>query len=275
MTVVKWILLALLAALVLLLLVPFTVRVSKHGEDTTAVLRWFGLRFVLYPGAEKEEKSTEKKQKKPKKPPKKKKTGQKSPQKLTSEQEEEKKRRKKEFLRLLLEKLPELLQAMGKALKRAAKRIILDHPCLWMKVGGPDAAQTAITYGKMSAEIYGIYAFLENILTIRRPYIQLTPDFLAASTTLEWECGVKTRLGDLLMIGIGLLGKALYLLVLQPAVRKQSPPESGGKSGGSHVMTKAGNHAGAGNAAAGESTGWIKNENKASATQKGRGETER
>lgn len=84
-----------------------------------------------------------------------------------------------------------------------------------INVGGSDAAQTALNYGKIQALLHGMFALFEDYkgflygFRAKRSKVTVNADFFAAKTTAEFEMSVSFFVWQLLFsavrIGIGLI----------------------------------------------------------------------
>ena len=92
-----------------------------------------------------------------------------------------------------------------------------------VEIGDEDAAQTAISYGKMTALIYNIFATLNNIFDIYEPKINITPVFDKKILKFRIICKIQIRMYIIISI--------LFLLFIRLALlqwnRKKKVEEGG------------------------------------------------
>ena len=65
-------------------------------------------------------------------------------------------------------------------------------------VGGSDAAETALEYGRLCALVYGGYAALQSLIRVKAERVELNCDFLAPETVQEISFRLKLRVGSIL-----------------------------------------------------------------------------
>lgn len=223
-----WIILGVIALIIgLLLWFPIRVGVSS-GEGGFAL--WVKLLFYtvrILPKAEKEEtprqaerrkrREARKNQKKLKSE--KKKAARKKKEDSSKEEKPPKEKQKKtlqEWLRLI--KL--FAQSGGRLARRFWKGFRIDHFTLQMAVAGGDAAQTAITYGKINAAVYSAYSVAEQVVTLRKTNIRIVPDFLSEQSRTEISGELFFRVCTLLA---ALFSGGIFLLKGFLAEKKQKP----------------------------------------------------
>lgn len=100
------------------------------------------------------------------------------------------------------------------ALKRVGRifrGIVIDRLLLDIAVGGEDAAQTAISYGRWSAVFFpAMSIILSSVRECRHRFVRLSPDFNSEET--HYECSVKFRVFPLLVVhhALGALFEILW-----------------------------------------------------------------
>jgi hypothetical protein len=81
--------------------------------------------------------------------------------------------------------------------------------CMDLRVGAPDAAQTAIRYGQVSAAFYNVLALLQRYMTVKVKRVRIDIDYLSGQTNAQYSFVLKLRMGvaawQLLRAGIGLM----------------------------------------------------------------------
>lgn len=84
---------------------------------------------------------------------------------------------------------------------------------LYIRVGGPNAAQTAIQYGKLNAYIHGGLCAAKNFAHIGVKDIGIGYDFLGTGITEEFSFKVKLRLGRLLGQVFRMIGRVIVRVI--------------------------------------------------------------
>ncbi|BCI60075.1 DUF2953 domain-containing protein [[Clostridium] leptum] len=198
-----WITLAVLAAIVLLFLLPVTVTVeARQPGNIRAKIGYLFFSFQF-----------------PKEQKKKKKTGS---QKQPSTQEEPE---GNAFGKLLKDRplsetatlLKNLLQQVGKAVRLILKNVKVTHLCFDMAVAGEDAADTAVQYGKTCAAVYSAFAVVCNAVKVTgiREFA-IIPDFAeGAKTRFYLAAHIRVKLFILLAAGVGFLARFLIATTKQ------------------------------------------------------------
>ncbi|MEG1778600.1 MAG: DUF2953 domain-containing protein [Oscillospiraceae bacterium] len=149
--------------IVLLTLLPIGVKIC-YNSILTVDVRYLFLKFRVYP-------MKSKKKKEPKQIKAKKKQSAKTKVKKTKSKE------KTQNISETIEMVLDILRALPKAIKLLLKSFCIYDLQLTMTIGREDAHQTALTFGKMSAYIYSIFAVLNNIFKIKVKSMVIQPDF--------------------------------------------------------------------------------------------------
>jgi hypothetical protein len=206
-------------------------RVEYSQEGVTAWIRICGISKQLFPKPtltrSQEEKAAEKKRKKEEKARRKKEAkAKKSSQKKEKTPKTEEKTEKKPggSLELVRGLLPVVIQALG-ALK---KRIRIDRLIVHYVAGGTDAAQVAISYGKLSAGAAGVVALLDNNFKVKRQEITMDVNFLAESPTIYLDAGLSLTVGQILYLAVR-YGIASLKVFLRQRRKQNSPQEKTGE----------------------------------------------
>lgn len=188
----KWILLALLALLVLL---AWTVRLgvlAGYGRDGPWVQLRVGPKTVpVYPVQR-----SPKKEKPPKKPRKKRPAGEPAQRDKGG----------------LLELAWDLLPVVGKAAGRFRRKLRIDELTLHLTWAEEDPADAGIHYGWAWGLTENLLAFLEARFTIQKREVSLDVDFLAEEPRLLVRAGLSITPAQLLAVALPAGGKALKVL---------------------------------------------------------------
>ncbi|MEG1965140.1 MAG: DUF2953 domain-containing protein [Oscillospiraceae bacterium] len=144
------------------------------GEENQVEAGWLFLKFQVFPQIEKPEKEKKKKTTQKRKTTKKATTEEKTKTKTTSE----------DFAAMLgiIKSSINDLKAYFKALLKALniRKLQID----W-KIGGEDAAEIALSYGKNNAIFYTTYAVIATFIDIKPKKIMIYPDFVAENSKIN------------------------------------------------------------------------------------------
>lgn len=166
---VGWIIFgSILLLLGILLSLSITFRV-QYDDDLTITVGVGKFRYTLVPVSQKEETDVKKDSKKVKK-------GIQKEQKKVNPKAKKKveKGDVKEMVFLALDMLKSVLMPMRKLLSR----VRITALSVDITVGGEDAAETAVLYGKISALVYGGLATLRNLMTVKVGRVAINCNFL-------------------------------------------------------------------------------------------------
>ena len=96
---------------------------------------------------------------------------------------------------------------------------------LYISVGGPDAAQTAVRYGQVCAVVHGSLATLKHFMRISVTDLQIGYDYLSGSIRQSFSFRLKLRLGralgQLLRLAFRVLVRILRVMI------KNNTPQQG------------------------------------------------
>lgn len=222
-----WIVFGVLAVFAVMLMLSLTLAISYIDGDLTIGFRYGFLRFKLHPQKEKK-----KKDKKPSKIKrlfrisKKKKSKQQNLEKTDKDDVDKsdidrknikkaKKRAKKEKKKLsrspmeIYELAVEMLEGLSKPMKRIAKGIRISNLELDFIIGGEDAFETAISYGRISGIIGYLIGLIHSLMRLHIKDIDITTDFDAKESIYNAKMLIKLRLGTLLIAGFSIFYKIL------------------------------------------------------------------
>lgn len=202
-----WIFLGLLAAILVLLLLPCRITLTCRENKFTATLRYLWLRFPLLPAPEK---------KKADAPPK------------AEEKKSSSKSGTKRSLWDILGLINDFLPVLHKVLPRAIGRITLARCRVTLTVATEDAGDTAIRYGYVQALVHNLYGFLANRIRVREYRVQVLQDYIHGpeAERLE-EADLLLRIAPLTLLTAGghllLRGGTLYLRL--PTAKNKPQPK--------------------------------------------------
>lgn len=201
------IILSILAFILLLLLLPITIKASYTDELTLKVYYLF-LRFTIVPQKEKKQKT--KVNKKSKEPSNKK------------EKKQEQKKENSTIKDILKEKgiggLIDIIKSIANiattAIKGILNHLIVAKLIVNISVGAHDAAETAINYGYVCAGVYpSLGIILAQLKKCKTQEINIYPNF--DSKKIDINCQLLARIKPMFIIGpaIKALFRAVKLLV--------------------------------------------------------------
>ncbi len=179
-----------LGLILLLLLLPIRIKLQYEEE----LYLWIGYAFFnipILPAEEEEEENPEKP------PPKSKKKKAKKPQESTEKKEAEKKSQSglisgklKEIVKYqgvsgLLDLLRDLAVIAGGTGKKLLSHLVVKKFDLLLTVGGEDAAETALLYGKLCGVVYSAVGTIFSVCKGRRYGVTVQPDFQAKELSAQ------------------------------------------------------------------------------------------
>ena len=131
---------------------------------------------------------------------------------------------KPEDLKGTFSTLKELAAAFFPPAGRALRHIRVRNLTVHIRVGGYDAAGTAIRYGEANALLYGSLGALSNLVDVKARHIGVSYDFLARETKVYFETDLRLRGGRILWGALaGLVGYLKIMMkkpVGEPAAEK-------------------------------------------------------
>ena len=211
LSVLGWTLLALLALLVLILVLPVRAELEYREGALSVRVRVFGLSFQGVPLFEKIKKLWPKK-KKPKK------TNQPAVQSPPKE--------KKKTSGIELADIRNILGAAGTFVQYMCRKIQIRDVILIVPIHREDAAQTALACGRGEAWLGGLAALLQNYFDLRIVQVRVLPDFTNEITAgVYLSCSIGARPIALLAAGI----HALVYMVRQMPPKPKKPAPKGQK----------------------------------------------
>ena len=176
-----YIILGIIAAIVLLFCVKIGIEL-RYEDDFEVSVRVLGLRFRLLPAKEKKPKKEKPKKEKPEK---KKKEEPEEPKEEGPKGENIVMRFYHEqgfdgTMRFLADVLAALNTMLGDIFKRS---FVLEKLMLRLRVSKPDAAETALAFGKTCAAVYPALGVICTNLTVRKYDADIQADYLANKST--------------------------------------------------------------------------------------------
>ena len=102
------------------------------------------------------------------------------------------------------------------ALKRVRRSLAIDLLILHFKAATPDAARTALLYGRVNAILGALFPIIDSGLNVREREIETSVDFTAEKSTVYLRVVIVFQIWELLYIGGGF---AMALLKYKLRVR--------------------------------------------------------
>ena len=203
MAVVGFVLLAILALLLLLLCIPI-VGSARFSSDAPgeAYVRWLFYRRQLLGKKQKKRSRAKKKQKKQK-------------EQMPAAPA---KKEKRDFAAIIG---ADFVASLGGGTKMLLRHVRVYRVRLRVVVAEDDAAQTAITFGRMNALVYSAYTAAQGLLNLKKPDILITPDFMAQEGS--WQFEARGRLLPIVAAAAAVRIGAAFLVktVKRQAVREK------------------------------------------------------
>lgn len=206
---IGWILLGAFLLLIAVFLMSDLVLYVENGEQFFLKAGLGPFRFSLFP-MEKKTKAVKKEEKKEKK---------KKP-KETSKKEKPKEETPKEALVSSVSDGIDLFRRILSPVGKFIRRIRVTRLTVRCTVGGSDAAQTAVQYGRMNGYIYGGLALLSEMFRVRVQEITVSPDFLSQTTQLTFSFELRVSVFSLLLAAFSAAG-AFFRFVFQKKKQKK------------------------------------------------------
>lgn len=219
MAVVGFVLLAILALLLLLLCIPI-VGSARFSSDAPgeAYVRWLFYRRQLLGKKQKKRSRAKKKQKKQK---------EQAPAAPA-------KKEKRDFAAIIGAAM-DFIASLGGGAKLLLRHVRVYRVRMSIVVAEDDAAQTAITFGRMNALVYTAYTAARGLINLQKPDISIAPDFTVQEGSYLFEA--RGRLLPIVAVAAAVRIGAAFLVktVKRQAVREKvktrreqaSPPKAG------------------------------------------------
>ncbi len=197
--IIGFVLLGLLALVVILLLVPVRFRV-RYAEELSAVL-W--VLFVPIRLAPKKEQPDKPKKKTPAKAEKAEKPKKEKKDVLSLKQHAEE--LKENGVAAAIEWLKEVVQHVLEATDRLLAAITVTNLVARVDIAGEDAAQTALTYGKICGAAYPALGVVESKLKVKKQDVQIAPAFCLEKTRFGFDVRLKISVWRVVVAALILL----------------------------------------------------------------------
>lgn len=182
-----YILFGLIAVILLVLSIPVHALV-RYGDEMELDLRYLFWKFHILPTPEKPEEPEEEKQEEPEKKPKK--TGEKKPNPVV---EKFKKYLKAEGFGGFMNLIGTFLKLTGTTAVRIIKKFRIHDFDLYLMVGGGDAAEAAILYGKVCAAVYPASEVLFRLVKCKKRRLSIDLSYSVPAPYVKLEADVSIR----------------------------------------------------------------------------------
>lgn len=186
--IIGFVLLGLLALVVILLLVPVRFRV-RYTEELSAVLWVLFVPIRLAPKKEQPDKPDKPKKKTPAKAQKAEKPKKEKKDVLSLKQHA--KELKENGVAAAVEWLKEIAAHVLKAADRLLAAITVTNLVARVDIAGEDAAQTALTYGKICGAAYPALGVVESKLNVKKQDVKIAPAFCLEKTRFGFDVRLK------------------------------------------------------------------------------------
>lgn len=206
--IVLYILLAIVVLIVLAFSFRLTLQLDYH-EIVELEVRYLFFKFQLLPW-EKKEKAPKEEQ-----PAEKKEPEEKKPKEKPAKQNPLKTFWQNEGVDGVIALIKETARIVSGMFRRIFKHVIIDKLFLQMYIGSGDAAQTAIDYGKVCAEIFPALGTICSIMKVRKYDVDISPDFLANQNETELHTVITLRPIFVTNAAVVMLVKLLFKVVFK------------------------------------------------------------
>ena len=181
-------LILLLAALLVVLLIPVSVRISYEDKRFLVRFSYASWKKTLYSAEEKEEEQAVDETEKETKP------------------QKEVKPKAKPNLKQIIYSLDVLPGILLRALRRTMRRIRIKPLKIHILIALGDPADTALLYGNLSGVLNATLPMLHRAVRIEDQDIQLFPDFSREGMDCIADVGIRIRPLDILVVAVLALG---------------------------------------------------------------------
>ncbi|MBQ8514180.1 MAG: hypothetical protein IJ496_02155 [Ruminococcus sp.] len=237
--------LCILAVLLFILFMPVVVDFRYEGNKVSVRVSYCGLTIFDTSKKKKELTEEEKKKAEEKKKLKKKKKEEKAARKKKKEEEkkakkkagsgpdteEKEEKKEKKSIPEILALVKSLLKPVGKGLRRLFKGIRITRFYLDIKVGAFDAAECALTYGKLYTAVANGLAFFQSFFVIKPDHIAIQPRFGTEATVYTARFRAKMSPAAVLAAGFSLAWTYLIQMLRKPQTSKKKNKEDSNNAG--------------------------------------------
>lgn len=230
--------------IILFFVVLFSIRLSfvvDYGERTSLAIKWLFLTIPVYD-------SKKPKKKKPKKEKKNKEKDENKDKEENKEPEEKKPKSgnslvKQLYLDLGIDGIEKMLYNVGKSLGgffgKLYKTLTIDEFFLKMKVVGSDAADTAISYGKLCSWLFPTLGKITSTCKVKKYDVDVSPDFLANKKESSLHAKVSVTPLRITNAAVVLVFELLFKVLLKVLSSSSKSKKSAEKPAGEGEPTEA------------------------------------
>lgn len=206
-----WIIGGIILLIALLMMVSVTVYV-KIDETVSVKAGALGIRFSLFPAAEKADKPHKKQ------PPKEKKSasGEKKPQ-------PQKKANDRSFGETV-DFAVAILRSVVPGAVGLVRKIRFTRMRIFLSVGADSADDTAVRYGQLCTAVYSLLACIDKAMTLRVKDVSIVPDFVTGETRYDISFCAKLRIGSAVASALGVLFKLISIFMKQEKTKPAAKP---------------------------------------------------
>lgn len=207
--IVLYILLAIIALIVLAFSFRLTLRLDYH-DIVELEVRYLFFKFKLLPWEKKEKAPKEQKAEQPQKP-----AEEKKPKGKPAKPNPLKTFWQNEGVDGVIALLRETAAAVSGMFRGVFRHVIIDQLFVQMHIGSGDAAQTAVDYGKVCAEVFPALGTICSVMKVRRYDADISPDFLANQNETELHTVITLRPIFVTNAAVVMLVKLLFRVVFK------------------------------------------------------------
>lgn len=95
-----------------------------------------------------------------------------------------------------------ILSAVPRSLRKLLQAVTLDRIETDLRIGGEDASDTAVLYGRMQLAVQNLLANLGRWIHVKRKNIAISCDFTQDKSIWNFRCRLKIHIGTVLLAGI-------------------------------------------------------------------------
>lgn len=216
-----WIILALIALIVILFSIKFTLSLT-YNENFTVDVKWLFIKKQVLPGSgeEKEEKPKKEKDKPKKEKPEeeKKQDGPKKDNILVSFY-------KNQGFSGVMQLLKDTVSAINGMFGSIFKHFVFHELKLYLTVGAGDSAETAILYGKTCAYVFPAMGLITSTCKVKDYHCDIQPNFMQADKTAVFRTVISFRPIFLTNAVVVLAFKLLFKVVFKLLKNKNPEPD--------------------------------------------------
>ena len=175
--------------------------ITYRDGETAVKVRFAGFPFTVFP----QQKQKKKKEKKVKK---------RSDENKKTDPEAVKEKRKSKLtlpvIRLYLSLAKDILLLLKRRLPPLWRSFWIPKLYLYLCAATPDAAETAILYGKICAFVSAVYPVYRDALHITKHDVTIDLDFCRDSLYIDAEIQLRTRIGSIVIFALSMAFGALW-----------------------------------------------------------------